>query len=59
MARYFRITEIDHKAFIEATGEDLDCSQLVIPTDDHVYAAVDDMDETSLSVSLDIFDEEV
>lgn len=59
MARYFKITEIDRDTFTEATGEDLDCSQLVMPANNHVYVAVDEMDESELAVPLESFDEEV
>lgn len=56
MARYFKIIEIDSDSFIEATGEDLDCCQLVVPTEDAVYVAVDD-EEYEMSVDMDIFGE--
>ena len=58
VARYFRITEISGDEFIQATGEDLDCLQLVIPTGENVYVAVDDASEDDLEVSLDSFDKE-
>ena len=29
MARYFKLVEIDRDSFIEATGDDLDCLQVV------------------------------
>lgn len=32
MARYFKIIEIDRDSFVEATEEDLDCCQLVVPS---------------------------
>lgn len=56
MARYFKITEIDSDSFIEATGEDLDCCQLVVPTSDGVYVAVDD-EEDEMNVPMDTFEE--
>lgn len=56
MTRYFKITEIDSDSFIEATGEDLDCCQLVVPTNDAVYVAVDD-EEYEMSVDMDAFEE--
>lgn len=55
MARYFKIIEIDSDSFIKATGEDLDCSQLVVPTDDAVYVAVDD-EEYEMSIDMDMFE---
>lgn len=58
MARYFRITEISGDEFVHATGEDLDCSQLVVPTGESVYVAVDENSEDELVVGLDCFREE-
>lgn len=55
MARYFKIVEIDSDSFIKVTGEDLDCSQLVVPTDDAVYVAVDD-EEYEMSIDMDMFE---
>lgn len=59
MARYFKVIEIDSDSFIGATGEDLDCCQLVVPTDEAVFVAVDEGDEDEICVSLECFDEEV
>lgn len=56
MARYFKIIEIDSNSFIEATGEDLDCCQLVVPTSDGVYVAVDD-EENEMNILMDTFEE--
>lgn len=56
MARYFKIIEIDSDSFIEATGEDLDCCQLVVPTSNGVYVAVDD-EEDEMNVPMDTFEE--
>lgn len=56
MARYFKITEIDRDTFIQATGDDLDCLQLVVPVNEEVFVAVDDYDEYELSVPIDSFD---
>lgn len=58
MARYFKIVEIDCDSFIEATSDDLDCSQLVVPVGGEVFVAVDDNDEDELNVPLDSFDYE-
>lgn len=58
MARYFRITEISGDEFIHTTGEDLDCSQLVVPIGESVYVALDETSEDEMMVSLDSFDEE-
>lgn len=56
MARYFKIVEIDSDSFIEATGEDLDCNQLVVaPTNDAVYVAVDD-EEYEMFIDMDMFE---
>lgn len=56
MARYFKIIEIDSDSFIEVTGEDLDCCQLVVPTSDGVYVAVDD-EEDEMNIPMDTFEE--
>lgn len=57
MARYFKIMEIDSDTFTNATGDILDCSQLVVPTDGYVYVAVDEYDEQEIDIPLDSFDE--
>lgn len=59
MARYFKVVEIDRDSFIEATGEDLDCLQLSTECDGFGYVAVDDTEEDEITVSLDIFNDEV
>lgn len=56
MVRYFKIIEIDRNSFVHETGEDLECSQLVVPTRYAVYAAVNENDESDLSVPMDSFD---
>ena len=57
MARYFKIIEIHRDSFFEATGDDLDCSQLITPTNEAVYVAVDDTKEYEITIPLDVFDE--
>ena len=56
MPRYFKIKEIDAETFCRATGEYLDCSQLSVPVDGDVYVAVDEEDESEISVGLECFD---
>lgn len=56
MARYFKIIEIDRDSFVEATGEDLDCCQLVVPSGGEVYVAVDDK-EYEMDVPMETFEE--
>lgn len=57
MARYFKIIEIDSDSFIKATGGDLDCSQLVVPTSESVYVAIDDEEqEMWLDIDMDAFE---
>lgn len=58
MARYFKVTEIDRDSFIEAVGEDLDCTQLVTACDGIGYTAVDDTEEDEIAIPLDVFEEE-
>ncbi len=53
MARYFIITEIDADSFVRMTGQDLDYSQLVVPTDEGVYVAVDDDSEYEINVPIE------
>ena len=57
MARYFKITEIDSDTFIDATGDTLDCIQLITPCDGYVYVAIDDCESDELTISLDNFDD--
>lgn len=56
MARYFKIVEIDCDSFIEATGEDLDCCQLAVPTSEGVFVAIDE-DECEMSIDMEMFEE--
>lgn len=58
MARYFKIVEIDCDTFTSATGDYLDCLELVSPAGGYVYVAVDDNREDEMRISLDCFDEE-
>lgn len=57
MGKYFKVTEIDADEFFNATGEDLDCCQLVIPTNKAVFVAVDEYEEYEFTIPLDCFDE--
>lgn len=57
MARYFKVTEIDTDTFTNATGDVLDCSQLVCPANGYVYVAVDECKEYELTIPLDCFEE--
>lgn len=56
MARYFKVIEIERHEFINAIGEDLDCAQMVAPTEYGVFAAIDEDTEDELSIPLDMFD---
>lgn len=58
MARYFKVIEIDSDSFIRATGEDLDCCQLVVGTSDSIFVAIDECEEDEIRISLELFDEE-
>ena len=55
MTRYFKVIEIEADEFTNATGEDLDCCQLVVPTNEAVFVAVDEDDEYEISIPLDCF----
>lgn len=58
MIRYFKILEIDADEFINITGEDLSYCQLIVPTEEGVFVAVDTDREYEISIPLDCFDEE-
>lgn len=53
MARYFKIVEIDADEFNKATDEDLDYCQLVVPTDEAVFVAVDEYEEYEITIPLE------
>lgn len=53
MNRYFKIVEIEADEFIDATGEDLDCYQVVVPTSEGMFVAVDEDHEYEISIPLD------
>ena len=57
MARYFKLVEIDQDSFIEATGDDLDCLQVVDVCDGIGYIAIADTEE-EMTIDLDAFEEE-
>lgn len=57
MARYFKMIEIDDDEFINATGEDLDCCQLIIPVNKTVFIAVDEYQEDEIEIPLDCLEE--
>ena len=59
MSKYFKIIEIDADEFIAATGENLDCCQLVIPTNEAVFVAIDEYQEDEMEVPLDCFEKEI
>ena len=56
MNRYFKVIEIQADEFINATSEDLDCYQLVVPTNEGVFVAVDEDEECEISIPLESFD---
>lgn len=58
MTKYFKVIPIDADEFIDTTGEDLDCCQLIVPENNIVYVAVDDCEEYEINIPLDCFDEE-
>ena len=57
MAKYFKMVEIDADEFINATGEDLDCCQLIIPVNEAVFVAVDEDQEDEIEIPLDCWEE--
>ena len=59
MARYFKVTEITQKEFVDATGERLGWyTQITAPVEGNVFVAVDDSYEDEFCVSIDHFDED-
>lgn len=56
MARYFKVVEIDRDSFIGATGDDLDCLQVVDVCEGIGYVAIADT-ETEMTIDLDVFEE--
>jgi hypothetical protein len=55
MARYFKIVEIDEDTFVDATGDGLDCDQMVVSTDGVVYVGINEC-EDEMDIPLDCFD---
>lgn len=56
MARYFQVIEIDCDSYINASGNDLDCCQEVVPTNNGVFVAIDDCQEDEICIPLDCFE---
>lgn len=56
MTKYFKIVEISEEEFINATGTELNCCQVSIPTSDGVFVAVDEEQEEEISIPLDCFE---
>ena len=56
MEKYFKIVPVSFNEFLYATGELLDCEQLVVPVDCSVYVAVDTDSLDEIVVSLSCFD---
>ncbi len=56
MDKYFKVVEISEEEFINATGEELDCCQVSIPTSEGVFVGVDEEREYEISIPLDCFE---
>ena len=56
MAKYFKVIEISEEEFIKATGEELDCYQVSIPTSEGVFVGVDEEQEDGIQIPLDCFE---
>lgn len=56
MAKYFKVVEITEEEFINATGEELDCCQVSIPTSDGVFVGVDEERKYEIEIPLDSFE---
>ena len=57
MSKYFKIVEIDSEEFINNTGEDLDCCQLIVPVGKTVFIAIDEEQEDEMQIPLDCFEQ--
>lgn len=57
MAKYFKVVEIDADEFISETGEDLCYCQLIVPTKEAVFVAVDEECEYEMQIPLDCWEE--
>ena len=56
MDRFFKIIEISEDEFFQATGQCLDCSQIVIPITGETLVAVDECDMDEICLGLDSLD---
>lgn len=56
--RYFKLVEIGRDEFVEATGEDLDCCQVVSVVDGIAYVAIDESEEDELQIDLSLLEED-
>ncbi|MBP3922017.1 MAG: hypothetical protein J6D27_03540 [Ruminiclostridium sp.] len=55
MSKYFKVVEIKEDEFINKTGSELDCRQLVVPVGNAVFVAVDEHREDEIDIPLDCF----
>ena len=56
MARYFKVVEIDGREFGRETMEELEDNELVVWVSGNVYVAVDEQEETEITIPLDCFE---
>ena len=56
MAKYFKVVEIDEEEFINATGEELNCLQSIVPVGNVVFVAIDEEQDDEMEIPLDCFE---
>ena len=58
MAKYFKIVEIDEKEFERETMEELEDNELIVQVQNNVFVAVNEQEETGITIPLDCFERE-
>lgn len=56
MARYFKVVEIDEREFGRETMEELEDDELIIQVQNNVFVAVNEQEETEITIPLDCFE---
>lgn len=58
MNRYFKVVEIDEKEFEHETMEELEDDELIVQVQNNVFVAVNEQEETEITIPLDCFERE-
>lgn len=56
MTRYFKVVEIDEKEFESETMEELEDDELIVQVQNNVFVAVNEQEETEITIPLDCFE---